>query len=91
MKNEFEKLDQFMMKNRPDIAKMALKRPPGFQRFPWMGYAVAFGLSVIVTVGVVRQHRAEADSAVALSEVLSWDVTKDELPAEMELELAMLE
>lgn len=91
MKDEFEKLDQFMRKNRPDISQVPLRKYPGLQRFPWTAFVVALSLAIILTAGVVQRHKTEAESAMALSEVLNWDVTSDELPVEMELELAMLD
>lgn len=91
MKNEFEKLDQFMHRNRPDITSIPLKANPAHKRPAWLGYAIACGLSTIIALGVISNHHDKAESAILLSEVLSWDVTSDEFPVEMEAELAMLD
>lgn len=91
MKNEFEKLDQFMRENRPAISRIPLNKYPLIQQPKWVGVAVAFGLSAIIATGVIRHHRIEAESAVLLSEILSWDVTADDLSGEIDTELALLE
>lgn len=91
MKNEFEKLDQFMLRNRPATLALPMKKSPGPRKNVWLGYAVACGISAIVAFNVVSNHHEKSDSALLVSEVLSWDVTSDEFPAEIEAEFAMLD
>lgn len=91
MKNEFEKLDKFMAENRPRVSPTPLSKLPVSRSSSWTGVAVALGLSGIIAFGVIRHHQAEAESAALLSEVLSWDVTADEFPSEIDTELALLE
>jgi hypothetical protein len=89
MKNEFEKLDTFMRQNRPDIIQIPQRRSPGSNDHPWLRYVLACGIAVIISIGVIKHHHDEAQSALLLAEVLSWDVTSDEFPSEVETELAM--
>lgn len=91
MKNEFDKLDKFMAEHRPAISQIPFSKFPDIRPSSWLGVAVAFGLSGIIAIGVIRHHHAEAESAVLLSEVLSWDVTAEEFPSEIDTELALLE
>lgn len=92
MSDEFKKLDQLMERNVPQkSARIENKKVSLNSEKRWLGVAVAFGVSCIITVGVIQNHRARMESAVELTETLEWDVTTDESPEELEYTLAYLD
>lgn len=92
MNDEFKKLDQLMGRNIPEISEKAGKKKLVLAPArPWLGVALACGLSCIVTIGVIQNHRSNMESVVELTETLDWDVTADESPEEFENTLAYLE
>lgn len=92
MNDEFKKLDQLMERNVPavseKIGKKKLSLPAGK---PWLGVALACGISCLVVIGVIQNHRSNMESVVELTETLDWDVTADESPEEFEITLAYLD
>ena len=92
MSDEFKKLDQLMERNVPKLSEsIGRKKILVHAGRPWIGVAIAFGLSCIVTVGVIQNHRAKMESVVELTEILEWDVTTDESPEELEYTLAYVD
>lgn len=82
MKNEFEKLDNFMRKHTPPLAQPTLPRPQ--QSLVWKGFAFACLLSVVVITAVQIKQNSYDENALALSEIMEWDVTTDEMPVDVE-------
>lgn len=92
MSDEFNKLDQLMKRNVPHLSeKIGQKKISVPSEWKWGGVAIALGLSCIVTVGVIHNHRTKMESVVELTETLDWDVTTDESPEELEYTLAYLD
>lgn len=82
MNNEFEKLDAFMKKHTPPVLEAKVVRPKTNQA--WKGFALASALSVVVIVAVQMKQKTYDENTLALSEVMEWDVTSDEMPADVE-------
>lgn len=82
MKDEFEKLDQFMQRNVPLMSKSisAKSVKPSGNRTRVLEYAFALGLSSIIAWGVIDYHNATMRDTVELSDALEWEeITSDGL------------
>ncbi len=90
MSNEFEKLDGFMKKHAPPLSELkTLPRP--VTNNSWIKWVSAFCLSLVVVVTVFQRQKTYDENTLALTEVLEWDVTSDEMPTELEEVIALAE
>ena len=83
MKNEFEKLDQFMRAHKPaQIAGQNIALPQS--KSWWLKIAATCAVFAVVTVGSIQWHTKTMNAeAVALVETMEWDFTADEMPADV--------
>lgn len=82
MKDEFEKLDQFMQRNVPLMSKSVSARSvkPSSNKMRVLEYAFALGLSSIIALFVIDYHNGTMRDAVELSKALEWEeITSDGL------------
>lgn len=91
MSDDFKKLDELMNRSRP--AELAPSRPlPLPKARPWLlASGLSAGIALVLTMTVVHQREEKIRSADELREVLLWDVTEDETPAEVEESLEFIE
>ena len=78
MKNEFEKLDSFMLKHRPEGPHTKTLQSPG--GIGWrLPVAVAASLiAIVMSVTYTQQRKHELDlEAIAMAETLEWDMNDD--------------
>ena len=84
MKNEFEKLDSFMREHKPALESLRpMKAPPARSWWLPISAGAALAIALVVTVNIQNRNAALEQEAVASMEALDWDMSDDELPADV--------
>lgn len=84
MKNDFEKLDQFMREHKPLLASpRPLKAPSARSWLLPLTASAVVAVAVIITINVQNNQAVLDQEAVAAMEALDWDMSDDELPSEV--------
>lgn len=76
--NSFDKLDTFMKRNVPGMSDITSRKINVKNKFGFLEYAIALGLSCIIGYTVIKHENRKLEHAAAFSDVLEWDVTSDE-------------
>ncbi len=84
MKNEFEKLDNFMREHKPVLASpRPLKAPPARSWWLPLTASAAVAIAVLVTINVQNRNAALDQEALAGMQAMDWDMSDDELPTDV--------
>lgn len=87
-KNEFEKLDHFMNKHAPSIEASPKEALPLSKSSPWFQLSVlTMALAGVILWTSLGQRTNQYEEALAMMEILNWDITEEEQI--LELALAM--
>ncbi len=76
--NNFDKLDTFMTRNVPGMSDITSRKINVKNKFGFLEYAIALGLSCIIGYTVIQNENRKLEHAAALTDMLEWDVTSDE-------------
>ena len=84
MKNEFEKLDGFMCEHKPPLESLRpMKVPPARTWWLPVSASAALAIALVVNVNIQNRNAALEQETIASMEALDWDMSDDELPADV--------
>jgi hypothetical protein len=84
MKNEFEKLDDFMREHKPPLESLRpMKVPPARTWWLPVSASAALAIALVVTVNIQNRNEALEQEAIAGIEALDWDMNEEELPTDV--------